>query len=182
MLSFSPRNVAVRKLCLNFSISLNFRLLHLQQISQQSWVQLDNSFILPSETNGFMEKRNSLSLFEEHILSLWSKNVHPKVLFSKENGSVLDKLEMFEKQMFPFFHLHWKLPNLLQNFEAGKTSQIFKKNITYIKKKEFLALFFHRKLIYFLMLFPALSAWWNKQARSWKQIDFFSLQNYSADF
>lgn len=40
MLSFSPRIVAVRKLCLNFSISLNFQLLHLQQMSQQSWVQL----------------------------------------------------------------------------------------------------------------------------------------------
>lgn len=103
MLSFSPRNVAVRKLCLNFSISLNFRLSHLLQMSQQSWVQLESPFIPPSET---MEKRNSPSLFEEGVPSLWSKDIHPKILFSKEKGSVLDKLETFEKQMFPFVHLH----------------------------------------------------------------------------
>lgn len=110
-------------------------------MSQHPWtalLELDSPFTTSSEANEFMEKRNSPSLFEEYVHSLWSKNVHPKILFSKEKASVLDKLEMFEKQMFPFVHLHWKLLNLLQNFESsGETSQIFKKNITYVKKKHF---------------------------------------------
>lgn len=89
--------------------------------------------MLPSEA---MEKRNSSFLFED-VPSLWSKSVHPKILFSKEKGSVLDKLEVFEKQIFPFLHLHWKLLNLLQDFESGQTSQIFKKNIIYVKKKHY---------------------------------------------
>lgn len=106
ILSFSPRNVAVRKLWLNLSISLNFRLLHLLQMSQHLWVQLGNPFTPSNEANGLMEKRNSPSLFEERVPSLCSKNVHPKILFSKEKASVLDKLKMFEKQVFPFVYLH----------------------------------------------------------------------------
>lgn len=107
-------------------------------MSQHLWVQLGSPFTPSNEANGFMEKRNSPSLFEEPVPSLCSKNVHPKILFSKEKASVLDKLKMFEKQVFPFVYLHWKLLNLLQNFESsGKTSQIFKKNITYVKKKHF---------------------------------------------
>lgn len=102
-------------------------------MSQHLWVQLGSPFTPSNEANGLMEKRNSPSLFEER-----SKHVHPKILFSKEKASVLDKLKMFEKQVFPFVYLHWKLLNLLHNFESsGKTSQIFKKNITYVKKKHF---------------------------------------------
>lgn len=112
-------------------------------MSQQSWVQLDSPFTLPNEANGLVKKRNSPSLFEEHIPSLWSKNVHPKILFSEEKGSVLDKLEMFEEQMFPFVHLHWKLLNALQNFESsGKTSQIFKKKILLMWKKRIISISF----------------------------------------
>lgn len=136
MLSFSPRNVAVKKLCLNFSINLNFRLWHLLQMSQQSWVQLESPFVPPSEASGFMEKRNSPSLFEELVPSLWSKNVHPKILFSKEKGSVLDKLEMFKKQILCPFTL--KITEVTAELWMRKIQTNFQEKYYLCKEKELL--------------------------------------------
>lgn len=169
MLSFSPWNVAVRKLCLSFSISLNFRLLHLLQVSQQSWVQLESPFMLPSEA---MEKRNSSFLFEEDVLSLWSKRdfiLKRKRICSGEIRNVWEA----NFSLSPFL----KITEPTAGLWVRANQPNFQEKYYLCKEKALLApLFFHRKPLYFLMLFPALSAWWHEHASSRKWVDFLTFK------
>lgn len=83
----------------------------LSPFSLCSWVQLgrkDRSFVSSSVAK-CIHAKEKLPILGEHAPSLRSNNFHPNILFTKEKKrSILDKLEMFEKQPFPFVHFPLK--------------------------------------------------------------------------